>query len=776
MTIINLIFRFSILLFNQMKRFIPVLFLVIFSATSAQNFSDRWLGHFSYLNVSDISEGENEIYVSAENAVFSYNLLTKEIKTVTTIDGLQGEIISTMHFSKDFNKLMIGYTNGLIEIFDPVTRDVRKVVDILNKQVIPPNQKRVNHFNETGNIIYVACQFGIVEYNIERLEFGDTFFIGTAGGLLNVTQTAVVGNQIFAATAGQGIKVADLTDPNLIDSAKWITRISGTWNGIVAFNNTVYAVRSNRQLWRFNGTAFVNTGFVHPQTLNDLKANDQFMTISTTRDVFVLNTGGAVQAQISNFENNTVTFKAGQVIGNSLFVGSAEKGLMKFDLPNVTTPEFIAPDGPIRNDSFAIRAAPEELWVVFGQYTTFFNPFPLDSRGISHLQKGEWLNIPFSELRNARDLSSINISPIDGKVYISSFHDGLLVLEDNQVVELFNNTNSGLESLSAAPDIRIHDTKFDSNGDLWVTNSRIERAIKVLRSNGQWQSFSVRNVISEPFLNTELAFAKMVIGRDGTKWIGSISNGLIGFNENNGTPQIKKLTEEEGNMPNNSVQAVALDNRNQLWIGTRRGLRVLFNTGGFFTDPNVQAEAVIILENGVPQELLFEQFITDIEVDGSNNKWIGTVDSGVFMLSPDGQRTLQRFTQDNSPLPSNVINDISIDEQTGRVYFATQRGLVSFLGVATTPKEDLNEVIVFPNPVKPDFNGNLTIRNLTRRAKVKITDISGNLVFETIAQGGTIEWDLRAFGRYKVASGVYMIIIINDDGSQTKVTKVMIIR
>ncbi len=147
----------------------------------------------------------------------------------------------------------------------------------------------------------------------------------------------------------------------------------------------------------------------------------------------------------------------------------------------------------------------------------------------------------------------------------------------------------------------------------------------------------------------------------------------------------KKITfgPDTGNLPTSDVRAIAIDNRNQLWIGTTKGLRVLSNVSNFQTENQLTTNSIIILEDNLAQELLYEQFITDIVVDGTNNKWIGTADSGLFLVSPNGQETLYHLTINNSPLPSNVINDIDINSSTGEVFIATDKGLVSFRGIAT---------------------------------------------------------------------------------------------
>lgn len=252
--------------------------------------------------------------------------------------------------------------------------------------------------------------------------------------------------------------------------------------------------------------------------------------------------------------------------------------------------------------------------------------------------------------------------------------------------------------------------------------------------------------------------------------------GVIGYNENSGNLKVITEGSTEGNLPSPDVRTLAIDNRNQLWIGTNKGLRVLSSIDRYNSEGQMTANPIIILEEGVAQELLYQQFITAIAVDGANNKWVGTATSGVFQFSSDGQQTLQRFTIDNSPLPSNSINDIDINPITGEVFFATPQGIVVYKGISTDGSDDLKNVKVYPNPVRPGFAGTVKITGLLDNANVKITDISGNLVHEVISEGGTIEWDTTAFGKYKVASGVYMIFISAEDGIETTVKKVMIVR
>jgi ligand-binding sensor domain-containing protein len=388
------------------------------------------------------------------------------------------------------------------------------------------------------------------------------------------------------------------------------------------------------------------------------------------------------------------------------------------------------------------------------------------------------LNIPYEKVFGAKSISRITVNPNNEKeVYASSFFSGLLKIVDDVPKILYNQTNSALESLTfLGPnyiDVRINGAAFDKSGNLWLNNSLIQKGLKVLKADGQWQSFSLDGILDT---SIDASMGRMIIDKNNTKWWCTNTDGLIGYNESINKFKKINIGSDSGNLPTTDVRAIAVDNRNQLWIGTIKGLRILSNSSSFLTEDQMKTNPIIILEDGLAQELLYEQFITDIVVDGANNKWVGTADSGVFLLSPNGQETKYHFTTNNSPLPSNTINDIDINNSTGEVFIATNKGLISFKGTATEANEDLNNVYVYPNPVRPEFEGTVKIAGLLDKTTIKITDIEGNLVYETTSEGGTIEWDTTAFGKYKVASGVYMIFISARDGIETKVKKVMIIR
>lgn len=742
-----------------------------------------WKGYFSYNDIKDISQSPTQFFAASENALFSKSDATNEIKTTNTVDGLSGQTISCIYHSPTFNRTLIGYENGLLIVVNESDGTIKKVVDIINKQ-LPPNLKKINHFTEYEGIAYLSCDFGIVQFNLTTLLFGDTYFIGFNGAEIRVNQTAIFNGFIYASCTFNGIRRANIESENLINFSEWTEINSGGWNGIATVGNELVAMNSNGNLNRFNNATF--QPFIQfPQSSVDLRATENNLALTFPNQVLFYNAQLAPVFSVNDVQlQQTILpkFTCATIIGTKAYIGTTEYGVVTTPITGATNFNFLLPDGPIRNSAFSINASTENLWVVFGGYASNYNPYeyefgPLALFGISKLTDQQWLNIPADEVLGAKALSDIAINPNNNnEVYISSYFSGLLKLENDVPTTLFTPANTGpngIENIEVAGnpnDIRVNNPVFDKAGNLWLTNNLVTKSLKVLRANGQWQSYSLETVINEL-----TAFGGLLIDKNNTKWIAS-RRGVIGFNENRGVFKVITEGADEGNLPSPDVRTIAIDNRNQLWIGTDKGLRVLSSIDRYNSEGQLTANPIIILEDNVAQELLFEQFITSIEVDGANNKWVGTATSGVFQFSSDGQQILQRFTIDNSPLPSNSINDIDINPNTGEVFFATPQGIVVYKGISTDGSENLQNVKVYPNPVRPGFAGTVKITGLLDKANVKITDISGNLVHEVISEGGTIEWDTTAFGKYRVASGVYMIFVAAQDGLETTVKKVMIVR
>jgi hypothetical protein len=751
-------------------------FLVLFISFIAFSQQNQWKGYFSYNEVKAMSPANQDMKIAAQNAYYHYKP-TGEVQTFSSMQGLSGFEIVAFHYSQAFNKTILGFDNGILQVVNESTKEVINRIDITNRPGISLNRRKINHFFEHNGLLYIACDFGIVVFNLQNNLFGDTYFMGNGGAETRVIDTTIVGNVIYANTAEFGLKFANITNANLIDFNNWSS--TGNWfKKINTFQNQLIALGWDNNLYRFNGNAFQVVQSFGAVNVFDFQASATHLTIISNNIVYLLNQSynTIFQVNVNQITDLNSTFTTARFLNNNLYLGTKDKGALLLTDLSLSNLSYLSPDGPLRNKVYAIKHSPSfrDLWLCFGEFNEY-NPFGFFSEfGISKWSNSQWKNIPFNDLLGARSIVDIAINPLnENQVYFASYFDGLLKVENDLGTVLYKNNNSSY-LLHPNPDVgfRINGLSFDKNSHLW-SNISIpfnDKGVHVLRSNGQWQGFEVESILQ----TSNLLTSKSIIDKNSTYWLTDIK-GLYGFNPNT-NPKIKKIELEDPSIFINWTSTVAIDNRNQLWIGTRAGLRVLNSIESFMTENDIFANNIIIEENGIGQELLNGIHITDICVDGANNKWIGTASNGVILVSPNGQQTLQKFTVDNSPLPSNAIFDIDINGKTGEVFIATDRGLVSYGGLATTSQETLENVVVYPNPVRPNYAGTVKITGLTDRANVKITDVTGSLVFEQTAQGGTIEWDTTAFGSYKVASGVYMLFISTRDALDTTVKKLLIVR
>ena len=776
-----------------MKKIVTILFTIFFASAYAQQNNQLWGSYYSYNNIVDIAQSPNRVYGAADYAMFYQNLASNELKTITSVDGLKAETITCAYHSPTYNKTLVGNSNGLLLVINPDNTIVSRV-DIIEETTVQANKKRINHIFEHEGKAYISTDFGIAVFNLATSEFGDTFYLGPNGAEVSVKQSAVHNGYLYAACGDNaGLRRGALTNPNLNDFSQWQQYVPGNWRYVVNHEGTLLIVDFTNIFRVDNSGNALFVGGAGGEVL-DFRSSGGYLISTVVNNIKLYNAQLQQQATINIIPGETTPtpFSCATVVNDRLFIGTQGKGVFTTFLSTLSFSN-ITPNGPQRSNIFSLEKTNNALWAVFGGYSVYYEP-DYSEHGISKLTDKGWITIPYTEILDKNEGQPVNsLSDIVAKpsnqeeVYAASFHSGLVKVVGDEVQEVYNQSNTnnngseGLQSLiipttppnppSTYRSTRINGLTYDQEGNLWMTNSRIDKPLKVMKPNGSWQSYSFEDAMPNTF---DGEYGKMAIDKNGTKWVPSINAGLIAFNEkyNNRLAVIGT----ENNMPSIYARCVAIDNRNQLWIGTDRGLRVLRGVDRFLTDEDIDVNEIIIIDDGLAQELMYEQFITDIKVDGANNKWIGTSTAGAFLVSPDGQQTLFHFTKTNSPLPSNTINDIEIDPATGEVFFATDKGMVSYQGTSTKASDDLSKVYVFPNPVRPGFEGDVNISGLIDKANVKITDIEGNLVYETTSEGGTVLWNQRAFGKHKVASGVYMIFIASEDGAETKVKKVMIVR
>ena len=333
--------------------------------------------------------------------------------------------------------------------------------------------------------------------------------------------------------------------------------------------------------------------------------------------------------------------------------------------------------------------------------------------------------------------------------------------------------------------MRIPSAKFDKEGNLWCINTGTKNIVKVLKSDGTCCELYYKPI-------EKLAtMVEPVMDSRGWLWLKSLQGEAgIFCAKMNGTPLdssddeskawLNKFVNQDGiSYDIYQVFALAEDREGQMWVGTNTGLFVIDNPKTFFN--NGVFKQIKVPRNdgtGLADYLLSGTYIKSIQVDGANRKWIGTNDDGIYLISADGLETIHHFTTENSPLPSNSIVSIAINDRSGEVFIGTDKGIASYMSDATRPEEKLDEnnIYAYPNPVKADYSGNIAIVGLTHDCNVKIVDTAGYLINEGTSNGGQYTWNGRNARGEKVASGVYYVLTYDSNGNEGVATKIVVIR
>lgn len=762
------------------------LFFISFMMFSQTDFSRNWEDFFSYNKVREFLIRDNSIFALTENAVFVYTIQSQELRKISSVNGLSGENTSAIYYDENLERLIIGYETGLVEIIES-DGSIRVSADIVNFN--QSGDKRINHIAASGNVLYLSLSFGIVEYNLSQLEFGDTFFIGSNSSAIQVNETAVNNEFIYAATQ-DGLYRASIANENLIDFNNWTRVVNGAFSNVEFFNNQLY-FSDERTLYRLDGNSAIQTR-TFSSRISSLDQSGSNLLISESKRMEVFDAGLNSVGVVNSTTEFDFTLNQSILHNGFLYLGTNEYGVLQTSLSNNASFSEIHPEGPIQNDIFSVKARNNTLWVMYGGYSNTFAPLQTQI-GYSRFDGEQWFNIRSNPDNPLPDLVDLTFDPNNSnKVYISAFGDtrdintrltgGILVVEDGVETEFLNHLNSGLEDIEPNDPnrvtIRISGGAFDSQGSLWVTNLATPGGLKKF-SNGTWSSFDISAI------NTGFGLTEIKVDRSNNVWVGTRNGGALVYNENGNRIRSLNTNATTGSLPNGNVRSIAVDDNNRIWIGTLSGLAVFSNANNVFDASIVDAEPIIILEDGVPRRLLGDQAINSIVVDGANNKWFGTENGGVIYTNPNGQTTLATFNTENSPLPSNTISKIAVDESTGKVFFATDRGIVAFDSNVSPFGTELGDVYAYPNPVLKQHQ-TVTIdgrngTNLPRGTNVKILDVAGNLVFETNViegqqlNGGKVVWDKRNLAGRLVASGVYVVLLSNEDASETSVTKIAIV-
>lgn len=780
---------------TQIFRFFTFLLLLCGMGLKAQNIPiGGWKMHLPYKNCKYVTGSSYALWAATDNGLFRMNKSDMSLERITKIEGLSDLSIGALGYSSNDDVLFVGYKNGNIDLIKG--NKIINLPDVKRAQIIA--DKAINNVYFVGPLAYVSTGFGIVVVDVERDEVKDTYVIGPNGTYLTIFDVTSDAMNLYAATEN-GIYYAPINDQYLSNFTTWTKFVSpnlpaGTFSTVQMYNNELLAIHNAAfpQL-NYNADTMIYRYDVSTSTWTSLRAGgatnlrdmcvyNNVLYIADLFQVFIYDNALSFLGTYSSMDGDYHHhLSPGQVYVDAFgaWEADAQYGLVKM----IGTGQAIGyyPNGPISTDSYAIAQMNGTLLVVPGGHDDAWNNV-YNNEGISNYQGGLWTNYNHDQnilFDTIKDLVATAIDPSNqNHFFLGSWGWGVVEMNNGNVTHVWSNNNSTLRSKVEYQWVGIGDMQYDTSNNLWVTNSHAITCLNVYKPDGTWQAFDFTGLIP-----VGMTVGKLMITKSGKKWmILPRGGGMLVFDDN-GTlsntndDQKRRLgfTAGMGNIPGTDVYSMAEDDDGNVWIGTDKGIAVFYCADNILTSAGCDAQQILITQDTYVQILLETQSVTSIVVDGANRKWIGTDGGGVYLFSPDGQKQLQHFTAENSPLLSDNITSMTMNEKTGEVYFGTSKGIVSYRGEAINGEDHMGDVYAFPNPVSPDYHGPIAITGLVKNADVKIADMRGNVVFKTTALGGQAIWDGNNFKGERAASGVYLVFISNEDGTEKAVTKILLI-
>lgn len=735
------------------------------TATGQANIpTGEWRTHFTYHNARSVAVADDRIYCASDNGLFYQDRADGSLGILTKLNGLSSNSIIEIGWHQSLRTLVILYANGNIDLLESNGR-VRTIADI---RLAPFPAKQMYRLTLWQNTAYISTSFGLVVADLLRREVRETYSsIGPGGSQLAVYAAAVVGDSLMLATP-QGVMLAS-NAPGVVreDFNNWRTlNLPTLFRPLIrhvtaAGSNGYFAVRGDsvyeysQGRWRglVPGARQNHLGLSGGERLHILLENNIWQYVPATRETILLRGNRVVLPQA-----------AIRLSDGTVWAADRQTGLVRVRTDNNAS---FFPQGPLDQRTFRIYHHEGRIIALSGGYDASTNPEDNDG-GIFVWQEGAWVN--YSARPNFTGAvplpfpmeDPVALAANGSTLFIGSYQQGLITWDTR--TNAFNSFSGPPLSSAGNNQVRVAGLAVDAQGVLWLTNPGSAPGVpKLLRRTlqGSWSAM--------PYdIGTPL---DLLIDSRNNKWVRLAgSSGVFVFRDETRSRQLTSAG-GNGNLRSNDVLSMAVDLDGVVLIGTSQGITQFFPSANLFGTGLIDGPA--LRDNSGAVVLLGER-INAIAVDGANRKWIGT-DNGLWLFDPREGTITANFNSRNSPLPTDRIRALCLHPVTGELFISTDGGLLSYRTGATAAAESHGDVTIFPNPVRPDFEGLVTISGLARNATVKITDVSGKLFYETRAYGGTATWNRRTYTGEEAKTGVYLVFSASEDGQSNFVGKIAVI-
>lgn len=707
-----------------------------------------WRTHTSYYNLEGVIEAGEKIYGYNSSGLFYFDKEDNSLNKIGKLDGLSRMDISILGYSAQHETLLVAYQNGDVDLVS----DNRLLTFKLISQSPLAGSKKINQIIVMGEYAYLLSDFGITLVSISNGSIKESYLnLGASGSPLAILQGAIFQDSLFLATpagimAGSlvgGINLQDFNNWRRFSAAEGLP--SGGFQQIMFSNQLLYALKGN-SIYQYQSGIWNTIDLQGNPTIRSISAYPQGLLICLDDRISILNGGvlGDIQDPLISSPRKAIIDTE-----QKIWLADGENGLVS-NLQGVWN--HYTPQGPLSNQSHSLQFLQKQMIALPTQRSIS----PSQSiPGFSTFNLGTWQTFKHDGFENITDAAWYN-----GLYHFSSMKNGLLTWDGKDAFEIIDAHQPNV-SLSPTADDFVLVSTLEPGPDnrLWMINYQASNALHY-KEDATWEAFNISSIL----LSTDI-----LIPSSGHVWM-KTSSGITIYDVDNDTTRVVGNNGNNGRLPSQNVHDMAEDQDGYVWVATASGVAYFNNIYSVFTQ---NAEAVRPIYDN--QYLFTERVVSHVLIDPANRKWFATAE-GISVFSAFLDTLLFQFSVDNSPLPSNQILDMAFDGEKGEIFISTTSGMVSYRDGATSAGiAHLPNVKVFPNPVTPGFTGQVGISGLANNAFVKITDVSGRLVFETRAQGGTAIWDVNNLRGQRVGTGIYLVLSSNEDGTDTMVAKVVVV-
>lgn len=808
-----------------------ILTLVYSPNTCAQQKTGRWTVFPTVGDTfSDVIDNNNgKVYMLTAGKLYHHSLTDNETYYYTTSNKLSdGSSISRIWYNYENKYLLVAYATGNIDLI----YDNGKVVNLFEiKDAVLTTGHGINHVSFNNNRIYVATQFGFVVFDDKKYEVIESgIYNENINYIFPMDDYLVVVQETKLYASPLNIR------HNQFDKFVNVGQIWYSGDVFKLSENTLFFTHSsNKNCYFYEFNFETNSGKqlnLNPSIMNTfplVRTKDGMFAQESENYVFIDSERNITKTTIPTVLRGSRAFSGRSNLG-SIWVAEQD-GLTHYDASESTPTKLMEPFRPYgftvfepclmrySDDGYRLYVAnigPSYNWATSGDnydkasYLDILENGEIRDAAVHNASKYKTMFNNYDatyKMYNWRtDAATDRVGsnnrfvedPDDPSIYyVANNCAGVIVVKDGEIINILNKSNSDVPSNWWMN--RTMDVNIDSHGNLWmgtgyggddvlysILPAEKRRDITNVQTSDWYKPIQILRTSYYLDRDTRSLFCKhsncsvFYGGRYGAGIAVYDDNGTSGNISDDKCTHYTNFVDTEGNsLFYNYINNFAEDHNGLVWVVSEQGLFIMNPT-------EAQSSSFRIKRPIVPRNdgtnygdyLLESENIHCVAVDPTNRKWLGTATSGVYLVNADGTEILAHYTTDNSELPSNQVWSVACDPHSNKVYFGTSNGIVCYESDSAPAAEDYSNVYAYPNPVRPDYTGWITVTGLMENSLVKIADVSGKVLFQTRSEGGIVRWDGCGLDGLRVRSGVYLVFASQNEngGSSGAVAKIMVIR